>query len=264
MMNGGNPSMEPDIKFFISPITSNMETPETDPQREYFPFLYSFKDAISEIPQKYRLEIYEAITDYAFFKKEPDLKTTFARFAWKVIFPILKKSWQKVENGRKGGGQLNNNNASKRVKNEQKTSKDTSEIEYGSSNIQANADIERDNENKIINNDNNNENEVNRIGGQKPSRKRETKSFTKPSLQEVKDYISENSFLVDPEAFYDYYESNGWMINKNRMKDWQATIRRWNRTENPKKRNGANPTPELDGFEVETKTETKKDYSERF
>lgn len=264
MMNGENPSMEPDIKFFISPITSNMETPETDPQREYFPFLYSFKDAISEIPQKYRLEIYEAITDYAFFKKEPELKTTFARFAWKVIFPILKKSWQKVENGRKGGGQLNNNNASKRVKNEQKTSKVTTENEYSSSGIQANADIERDKENKKINNDNNNENEVNMLGGQKPPRKRETKSFTKPSLQEVKDYISENSFLVDPEAFYDYYESNGWMINKNRMKDWRATIRRWNRTENPKKRSVPAPTPSLDGFEVETKTETKKDYSERF
>lgn len=259
--------MEPDIKCFTSPITSDMATPEKDPQREYFPFLYSFKDAISEIPQKYRLEIYEAITDYAFFKKEPELKTTFARFAWKVIFPILKKSWQKVENGRKGGAQINNNNAAKRVKNEQKTSTPIAKNEHLISEIRANADIERDNENKIINNDNNNENEINTKGGQKTSRKRETKSFTKPSLQEVKEYISENSFLVDPEAFYDYYESNGWMINKNRMKDWRATIRRWNRNEHPKKVIVPGSPPEVagSGGEIRNHEEiSNKDYSERF
>lgn len=255
--------MEHDIRFFISLITSNMETPETDPQREYFPFLYSFKDAISEIPQKYRLEIYEAITDYAFFKKEPELKTTFARFAWKVIFPILKKSWQKVENGRKGGGQLNNSNAAKRVKNEQKTSKAIANIEYERGTIQANADIERDNEKEKINNNNNDENEVSMIGGQQPSRKRETKSFTKPSLQEIKDFISENSFSVDPEAFYDYYESNGWMVGRNRMKDWKSTIRRWNRTEYQQKRVIPTSTPEMAGSGAEVEKDY-KDYSERF
>lgn len=264
--------MEHDIKFFLSRITSNMETTETDPQREYFPFLYSFKDAISEIPQKYRLEIYEAITDYAFFKKEPELKTTFARFAWKVIFPILKKSWQKVENGRKGGGQLNNSNAAKRVKNEQKTSKSIADIECASSIIQANADIERDNEKEKINNNNNNENKVSIVGGQKPSRKRETKSFTKPSLQEIKDFISENSFSVDPEAFYDYYESNGWMVGRNRMKDWKSTIRRWNRSEYQQKRVNATSTPEMAGSGAEVEKDYykqdfcdgTKDFSERF
>ena len=41
--------------------------------------------------------------------------------------------------------------------------------------------------------------------------------------------------------FYDYYESNGWHVGKNPMKDWKAAIRTWERKENYGTRN-ANST----------------------
>lgn len=53
--------------------------------------------------------------------------------------------------------------------------------------------------------------------------------FTKPTLQEVKAYCIERKNDVDPERFIDFYESNGWMVGKNRMKDWRAAVRNWER-----------------------------------
>ena len=59
--------------------------------------------------------------------------------------------------------------------------------------------------------------------------KTKSKKFTKPSLEEINDFILENNLKVNAEHFYDYYESNGWKVGKNSMKDWKATLRNWNR-----------------------------------
>ncbi|MDZ7634793.1 MAG: hypothetical protein U5L72_10405 [Bacteroidales bacterium] len=48
----------------------------------------------------------------------------------------------------------------------------------------------------------------------------------------VKEYCSERKNKVDPEQFVDAYASKGWMIGKNRMKDWQAAIRLWEKNNN--------------------------------
>lgn len=59
----------------------------------------------------------------------------------------------------------------------------------------------------------------------KPARKRVV--FTPPTIEEVTAYCQERHNNIDPQMFMDYYESNGWMVGKNRMKDFKATIRRW-------------------------------------
>ena len=62
--------------------------------------------------------------------------------------------------------------------------------------------------------------------------KKPAKRFQKPTLDELIAYKQKaNLALVDCEAFYDFYESKGWVIGKNPMKDWQATMRNWERTE---------------------------------
>jgi hypothetical protein len=53
--------------------------------------------------------------------------------------------------------------------------------------------------------------------------------FTPPTLDEVKAYCQERNNSVDPEKWYDFYESKGWMIGKNKMKDWKAAVRTWER-----------------------------------
>ena len=56
-----------------------------------------------------------------------------------------------------------------------------------------------------------------------------TKRFKKPTVDEIKTYCEERHNTVNAEAFFDYYESKDWMIGKNRMKDWKAAVRTWER-----------------------------------
>ena len=53
------------------------------------------------------------------------------------------------------------------------------------------------------------------------------KKFAKPSLDEVKAYCQERNNKVDPEAFIDFYESKGWRVGNQSMKDWKAAVRTW-------------------------------------
>ena len=62
------------------------------------------------------------------------------------------------------------------------------------------------------------------------------KVFKKPTLEELKEYCISASLSVDYQYFYDYYESNGWKVGKNLMKDWKATLRNWNRRNNQNKK----------------------------
>ncbi len=55
------------------------------------------------------------------------------------------------------------------------------------------------------------------------------RSFTPPTLQEVQEYCRERGNSVDPQRFLDFYEAKGWMIGKNKMKDWKAAVRTWER-----------------------------------
>ena len=81
----------------------------------------------------------------------------------------------------------------------------------------------REQQKNTINNDNNVNNDNN---------KRE-RSFKPPTLEEVKAYCQERNNNVDPESFMAFYESKGWMVGKNKMKDWQASVRTWERRHKP-------------------------------
>ena len=64
----------------------------------------------------------------------------------------------------------------------------------------------------------------------KINNKKNTKmKFIKPTIEEIEQYCLEKNYKIDFQYFYDYYESNGWKIGKNSMKDWKATVRNWER-----------------------------------
>ena len=71
--------------------------------------------------------------------------------------------------------------------------------------------------------------------------------FIPPSAQEVNDYIQEKGYTIDAQSFVDYNEARGWMIGKNKMKDWKAGVRTW--VNNQKKFNNSTPVnnrPKID------------------
>ena len=68
-------------------------------------------------------------------------------------------------------------------------------------------------------------NEVEYIGAKRTA-------FVPPTLEEVKAYILEKGYAVDAERFIDFYTSKGWMVGKNKMKDWKAAVRTWSKGNN--------------------------------
>ena len=53
------------------------------------------------------------------------------------------------------------------------------------------------------------------------------KVFKKPSIEEIQKYCNERNNNVDADRFHNFYESKGWMVGKNKMKDWKAAVRTW-------------------------------------
>ena len=66
--------------------------------------------------------------------------------------------------------------------------------------------------------------------------------FTPPTVDEVRNYCVERNNSVDAEAFVSFYESKGWLIGKNKMKDWRAAVRTWERSRKDDKQTTAKPT----------------------
>ena len=74
------------------------------------------------------------------------------------------------------------------------------------------------------NNDNNDNNEKN--------------IFIRPTLEEVEQYCLDRNNNINAQYFISYYDAKGWMIGKNKVKDWKACIRTWeirNKKENKDK-----------------------------
>ena len=57
-----------------------------------------------------------------------------------------------------------------------------------------------------------------------------------PTFEEVKKYIEDYNLIVDPEVFYNFYESKGWMIGKSPMVSYRAALRSWQKTAEAKQR----------------------------
>lgn len=66
----------------------------------------------------------------------------------------------------------------------------------------------------------------------KEIRKEKKENFKKPTIEELKDYIQEKAYTFSAEAFYDHYESKGWLIGKTPMKCWKSACNTWQRGQN--------------------------------
>lgn len=62
--------------------------------------------------------------------------------------------------------------------------------------------------------------------------------FIKPTIDEILQEIISKKYNLDAEAFYSYYESNGWMVGRTKMKSWQSALTTWAKRDN----NKAKPT----------------------
>ena len=80
--------------------------------------------------------------------------------------------------------------------------------------------------NNIINKYNDNDNDVSYHDTYNDTIQTQEK-FKKPTLEEVEEYCRERRNGIDAERFINFYESKGWYIGKNKMKNWKACVRTW-------------------------------------
>lgn len=192
-------------------------------------FYRTFYDLTTLLPEAERRKVNTALLDYFFEGIEPK---------------GLSESGMKVFKGCEGRISKSRTNAAN-VANRYSDSKPTNEPTEDATNDAAEGstkplpDRERDRE-------------VDKEGAKE---KRKAARFRAPSPAEVSEYAQQyaatknldlSAIDFDPEYFCDYYESNGWHVGKQPMKDWKATVRRWLRTSKPK--NGIAKEVPDDGF----------------
>lgn len=62
-------------------------------------------------------------------------------------------------------------------------------------------------------------------------KKKNNGRFAPPTYEEVLNYCNERNNKVDANKWYNFYQSKGWMVGKNKMKDWKAAVRTWEESE---------------------------------
>ena len=194
-------------------------------ERNSFTFYLSFEKAISRLDDKNQLSVYRSISRYSLFGESPEVDG-LAAIAWELIKPILDKSRVRSENGKKAKGVPKPNLVgNKNAKNEAKTKLNEAESKQ---------DRDRDRDRK----EDKSSFEIDvdmsasadkKTGSDKPTR------FVPPTLNEVQDFILKNGYSVDADRFMDFYKAKGWMIGKNKMKDWKAAVRNWQRGQKAKR-----------------------------
>ena len=196
--------------------------------KKSFVMYESWGAAIEKMNNEQAGELIKAIYAY---QKDPDAVPEDPALAF--VFELIKQQLDadsqrykeacaaRSEAGKKGGRpKANASDKKQMVSTESKKSKCFSEKAKKADN-----DNEYDNDLK----------KENTIDGVKEKR------FAPPTLENVSEYCREMGYTnVDAERFIDFYTSNGWMVGKNRMKDWKAAVRNWDRREkNPQRQDGA-------------------------
>lgn len=190
--------------------------------RESIVFYRSFYEAIKELSAEEFRNAVMAIMEYGLNDSEIDTSGV-AKAILIMAKPQIDKNNKRYENGLRGGTKpkqnqnetkLESNSNQTRTKLEPNLNQNGTKAEPKRTNPESNDKV----------NDNDNVNDIKESEEKKPR-------FYPPTLEELKNYIADNKYNVDPERFIDYYTANGWTVGKNRMKDWKAAVRNWDRSQ---------------------------------
>ena len=181
-----------------------------------FVFPRSFHETIRTFKPSSREALYSAIFDFIFDDKETELKSVDLQRVWMLIFPILSKA-KKISTTISRQSQDNLKTLSGDTQEKVKTISRQSPFKEKEKEKDK-GEKERDKEKSAT--------------ASSPSR------FKKPTVDEVRAYIQESGYHVNPNDFVNFYESKGWLVGKTPMKDWKAAVRTWEgkeKNENPAK-----------------------------
>lgn len=192
--------------------------------RESIVFYRSFYEAIKELPAEEFRNAVMAIMEYGLNDSEIDTSGV-AKAILIMAKPQIDKNNKRYENGLRGGTKpKQNQNGTNPEPNRNQT---VTKVEPTPNQNGTKTEPKRTNPEP---NDNVNDNDNDNVNDIKESEEKKLR-FYPPTLEELKKYIADNKYNVDPERFIDYYTANGWTVGKNRMKDWKAVVRNWDRSQ---------------------------------
>lgn len=191
--------------------------------RESIVFYRSFYEAIKELPAEEFRNAVMAIMEYGLNDSEIDTSGV-AKAILIMAKPQIDKNNKRYENGLRGGTKPKQNQNETKV--EPNPNQTVTKVEPKQNQNGTKAEPKRTKPEPNVN-DNVNVNVNDKESEEKKPR------FSPPTLEELKKYIADNKYNVDPERFIDYYTANGWSVGKNRMKDWKAVVRNWDRSQKP-------------------------------
>ncbi len=174
-------------------------------ERETVLFYKSFYDAIKCIPDKdVQADALMAIISYGLTGEPPDCDG-LAKAIFCMAKPQIDANRKRFENGAKGGrSKAKSNQTETKAEPKPNQTETKAEAKEKGERRKEKGDIEKIN-------------------------KKES-HFVPPTAQEVKEYCRVQELTVDADAFIDFYASKGWMVGKNKMKDWKAACRNWSRS----------------------------------
>lgn len=158
-------------------------------------FYRSFYEAIKRLPELSRAKLYDAVFAYGLDGEEIELDGIEAAM-FQLIKPQIDANNRRKENGKKGG----------RPKTETKPNSNLDETKQ-EPNVNVNANVN--------------------VNVKEKESKKKSVRFSPPTVSDVKEYCLEKGLTIDAERFVNFYESKGWMVGKNKMKDWRSAVRGW-------------------------------------
>ena len=200
-------------------------------KKDSFIFYRSFFEAIDTLPRDIQGEIYRAIVRYGITGEETECLKPIARSLFILMKPQIDANTSRYENGCKGGrpkagGEDEKPNGNQTETKPKPNGNQTETKPKPNGNQTETKPKPNDNDNDNVNNLKKREKDK---SFSKESAKKPPGVFRPPTVEEVRDYVQQKGYPVDAEMFVDFYASKGWMVGKNRMKDWQAAVRTWKR-----------------------------------
>ena len=193
--------------------------------RESFVFHKDWYYAIKKRSPQLRVEIYDAIMQKVFEGTQKELSEV-ASVVMDLISPQIDRDtarWLDIkakrrESGKRGGlaKQANATKSYQMVASDSKNKQNVANLPVSVC-VSDSVSVEND----IVLLEEKKDTDV--------SVKKENKRFVKPTIEEVRLYCIEKGYSFDPEAFYAFYESNGWKVGRNPMKSWKAACTTWSK-----------------------------------
>lgn len=205
-----------------------------------FTFHIDWQEVLKEYPAEVRLEVYDAVIEYAatgtFSDLKPLSKMAFS-FIRKEMDDDARREASERERRSLAGKEGMRSRWGREITDDNKDNNVTDVMDVITEITDDNKDnnvtraCARDNSLSIscvdVNNITQEKEESKEIGGAGGKGKKTPRRFVKPSVEEVQAYCDERGNGMDARSFVDFYESKGWMVGKNPMKDWKAAVRTW-------------------------------------